>query len=83
LIRQPAAIGLSRCGEIRYLSRESRKAEKCLMPTVLRWRGWTFLFYSADWREPPHVHARQGRQEASSGSPIAALRPHGEFRSMS
>jgi hypothetical protein len=34
------------------------------MPTVLRWQGWTFLFYSADWREPPHVHARQGRQEA-------------------
>jgi hypothetical protein len=33
------------------------------VPTLLRWRGWTFLFYSADWREPPHVHARKGRQE--------------------
>jgi hypothetical protein len=33
------------------------------MPTVLRWRGWIFLFYSGDWREPPHVHARKGRQE--------------------
>ena len=33
------------------------------MPTVLRWRGWSFLFYSADWREPPHVHVRKGRQE--------------------
>jgi hypothetical protein len=22
-----------------------------------------FLFYSADWREPPHVHVRKGRQE--------------------
>jgi hypothetical protein len=35
------------------------------MPTVLRWRGWTFFFfYSADWAEPPHVHVRKGRQEA-------------------
>lgn len=33
------------------------------MPTVLRWKGWIFLFYSADLREPPHVHIRKGRQE--------------------
>ena len=33
------------------------------MPTVLRWRGWSFLFYSADGDEPPHVHVRKGRQE--------------------
>jgi hypothetical protein len=32
--------------------------------TVLRWKGWIFLFYSADWREPPHVHAPKGRREA-------------------
>lgn len=34
------------------------------MPTVLRWKGWTFLFYSADSHEPPHVHVRMGRREA-------------------
>lgn len=34
-----------------------------VMPTILRWRGWTFLFYSADGTEPPHVHVRKGRQE--------------------
>jgi len=34
-----------------------------LMPTILRWRGWIFLFYSADGSEPPHVHVRKGRQE--------------------
>lgn len=34
------------------------------MPTVLRWKGWVFFFYSADWSEPPHVHVRKGRQEA-------------------
>lgn len=47
------------------------------MPTVLRWQGWTFLFYSADWREPPHVHARKGRQEVKfwlSDCSVAASR---------
>jgi Domain of unknown function (DUF4160) len=47
------------------------------MPTLLRWRGWTFLFYSADWREPHHVHARKGRQEVKfwlSDCSVAAVR---------
>jgi hypothetical protein len=47
------------------------------MPTVLRWRGWIFLFYSADWREPPHVHVRKGRQEVKfwlSDRSVAAAR---------
>ena len=47
------------------------------MPTVLRWEGWIFLFYSADWREPPHVHARKGRREVKfwlSDCSIAASR---------
>jgi hypothetical protein len=26
------------------------------MPTVLRWRGRRFYFYSGDGDEPPHVH---------------------------
>jgi hypothetical protein len=47
------------------------------VPTVLRWQGWIFLFYSADWREPPHVHARKGRQEVNfwlSDCSVAASR---------
>ena len=34
------------------------------MPTVLRWRGYQFLFYSLDEGEPPHVHVRKGRCQA-------------------
>jgi hypothetical protein len=57
------------------------------MPTVLRWRGWIFLFYSADWWEPPHVHARKGRQEAKfwlSDCSVAAVRrvPHHEVTAL-
>lgn len=26
------------------------------MPTVLRWRGHRFYFYSSDRDEPPHIH---------------------------
>ncbi|HWJ88769.1 MAG TPA: DUF4160 domain-containing protein [Pelagibacterium sp.] len=26
------------------------------MPTLLRWKGYRFFFYSADGWEPPHVH---------------------------
>ncbi len=51
------------------------------MPTVLRWRGWIFLFYSADGDEPPHVHVRKSRQEAkfwlSDGSVAATRRVSG------
>jgi hypothetical protein len=31
------------------------------MPTVLRWRGYQFLFYSLDEGEPPHIHVRKGK----------------------
>ena len=30
------------------------------MPTVLRWRGRRFYFYSSDGDEPPHVHIDHG-----------------------
>lgn len=33
------------------------------MPTVLRWKGWIFLFYSSDGDEPPHVHIRKDGTE--------------------
>ena len=26
------------------------------MPTLLRWKGYRFFFYSADVWEPPHIH---------------------------
>ncbi len=34
------------------------------MPTVLRWRGYRFFFYSADGWEPPHVHVYRAGAEA-------------------
>ena len=34
------------------------------MPTLLRWRGYRFFFYSADGWEPPHVHVAKGGREA-------------------
>jgi Domain of unknown function (DUF4160) len=34
------------------------------MPTLLRWRGYRFFFYSADRWEPPHVHIYKNGREA-------------------
>jgi hypothetical protein len=34
------------------------------MPTVLRWKGYRFFFYSADGGEPPHIHVRSDDKEA-------------------
>jgi len=34
------------------------------MPTVLRWKGYRFFFYSADGWEPPHVHVFKNGSEA-------------------
>lgn len=34
------------------------------MPTVLRWRGYRFLFYSKDVGEPPHIHIVKDRAQA-------------------
>ena len=33
------------------------------MPTVLRWKGYKFLFFSLDEGEPPHVHVRRDGNE--------------------
>lgn len=30
------------------------------MPTIYRWQGFRFHFYSNENREPPHVHVRRG-----------------------
>jgi hypothetical protein len=34
------------------------------MPTLLRWKGHRFFFYSADRWEPPHVHVYKDGDEA-------------------
>jgi hypothetical protein len=30
------------------------------MPTIYRWKGFRFHFYSNEGNEPPHVHIRRG-----------------------
>lgn len=34
------------------------------MPTVLRWKGYRFFFYSADLWEPSHIHVQRDGHEA-------------------
>ena len=34
------------------------------MPTLLRWNGYRFFFWSGDRGEPPHVHVKHGGAEA-------------------
>jgi hypothetical protein len=34
------------------------------MPTLLRWRGYGFHFYSREPDEPPHFHVIKGRAQA-------------------
>jgi hypothetical protein len=34
------------------------------MPTLLRWKGYRFFFYSADGWEPPHIHIVKDGHEA-------------------
>lgn len=33
------------------------------MPTILKWKGYRFLFYSKEIGEPPHIHVlKDGKQ---------------------
>jgi hypothetical protein len=34
------------------------------MPTLLRWNGFRFFFWSGDRGEPPQVHVKKGAAEA-------------------
>jgi hypothetical protein len=34
------------------------------VPTLLRWKGYRFFFYSADNWESPHIHVFKGGKEA-------------------
>ena len=34
------------------------------MPTILRWRGYRFYFFSNERNEPPHIHVDKGGRSA-------------------
>lgn len=34
------------------------------MPTVLRWKGYRFYFYSHETSEPPHIHVDRENKSA-------------------
>jgi hypothetical protein len=37
------------------------------VPTIFRWKGYRFHFYSDEGQEPPHVHVDKGVLPPSSG----------------
>jgi hypothetical protein len=43
------------------------------VPTVLRWNGYRFFFYSADGDEPPHVHVVRGEAKIWLGDCSVAI----------
>ena len=48
------------------------------MPTVLRWRGYRFYFYSHEPNEPPHIHVdRDGSSAKFWLQPVALARNFG------
>jgi hypothetical protein len=45
------------------------------MPTVLRWNGYRFYFFSNEGSEPPHIHVDKGSATAKVWlDPIAMAR---------
>ena len=48
------------------------------MPTVLRWNGHRFYFYSHEGTEPPHIHVDLGGSSAKFWlDPVALARNRG------
>ena len=48
------------------------------MPTILRWNGYRFYFFSNERHEPPHVHVDKGDHSAKFWlSPIGLSRNFG------
>jgi Domain of unknown function (DUF4160) len=48
------------------------------MPTVLRWNGYRFYFFSNERGEPPHLHIDKGGRSAKFWlSPVALARNFG------
>ena len=50
------------------------------MPTLLRWKGYRFFFWSGDRGEPPHVHVKKGAGEAKIWLDPPALAKAVDFR---
>ena len=51
------------------------------MPTLLRWNGYQFFFWSGDRGEPPHVHVKKGAVEAKVWLDPVALATAVDMRS--
>ena len=48
------------------------------MPTVLRWHGYRFYFFSNERNEPPHIHVdKAGRSAKFWLAPVSLARNHG------
>lgn len=48
------------------------------MPTVLRWKGYRFYFYSHEPNEPPHIHVDHSASSAKFWvQPVALARNFG------
>jgi hypothetical protein len=48
------------------------------MPTVLRWHGFRFYFFSNERNEPPHIHVDKGGRSAKFWlGPVSLARNHG------
>ena len=48
------------------------------MPTVLRYRGYRFFFFSLDRGEPPHIHVEKGDHYAKFWlKPVCVARSRG------
>ncbi len=48
------------------------------MPTVLKDGPYSFVFFSSDGREPPHIHVKQDRRIAKFWlEPIVLAKNHG------
>ena len=48
------------------------------MPTVLRWNGYRFYFFSNEGHEPPHIHVdKAGRSSNLWLAPVRLAQNHG------
>lgn len=48
------------------------------MPTILRWNGYRFYFFSNEGHEPPHMHIdKSGRTCKFWLEPVTLVRNHG------
>ncbi len=50
------------------------------MPTVFRWRGYRFYFFSNEGNEPPHIHVSKGECEAKFWLKDCSLAYNDDFK---